>query len=419
MNKADSSRALLILALICTAYLLIPFHRMTPSIMSAAIMAETGMGPVMIGFLSSILFLTFGIMQMVGGLLVDSYGPRRILPCFLLAATAGTALFALSTSAPGLLLGRAIIGFGTSVIFVSGLKLFNAWFPPTVYARLNGLLLGMGGLGLVIGSGGMGYLCDGLGWRTSHLIVALITFCFALALAWIVRDTPGHASRPTPAGRAGAAPLALLGHILRNRQFLFIAGWFCCQFSLHNAFGGLWGGQYLRAIHHLDTVTTGNVLNMLGIGTLLGSLANAWLCDRFFPHAAHHDAHSRGSVCPAFCRPHLLGRRLLHPRPVRLVLPARLFRDGLAVRGFCLHAGHLRQRAAGNRQRSAQHPAFPGRPAPPTPDGADPGKLRRCRGQLWPARLCGDPVALPCPVGRLAAVCACRLGPPRTAGILK
>ena len=78
MNKADSSRALLILALICTAYLLIPFHRMTPSIMSAAIMSETGMGPVMIGFLSSILFLTFGIMQMVGGLLVDSYGPRRI-----------------------------------------------------------------------------------------------------------------------------------------------------------------------------------------------------------------------------------------------------------------------------------------------------------------------------------------------------
>lgn len=128
----------------------------------------------------------------------------------------------------------------------------------------------------------MGYLCDSLGWRTSHLIVALITFCFALALAWIVRDTPGHASRPTPAGRAGAAPLALLGHILRNRQFLFIAGWFCCQFSLHNAFGGLWGGQYLRDIHHLDTVTTGNVLNMLGIGTFLGALANAWLCDRVF-----------------------------------------------------------------------------------------------------------------------------------------
>lgn len=74
----------------------------------------------------------------------------------------------------------------------------------------------------------------------------------------------------------------MLGHILRNRQFLFIAGWFCCQFSLHNAFGGLWGGQYLRAVHHLDTVTTGNVLNMLGMGTLLGALANAWLCDRVF-----------------------------------------------------------------------------------------------------------------------------------------
>ena len=112
----------------------------------------------------------------------------------------------------------------------------------------------MGGLGLVIGSGGMGYLCDSLGWRTSHLVVASITLCFALALGVTVRDTPAHASRPGPAGRAGAVPPAVLGHILRNRQFLFIAGWFCCQFSLHNAFGGLWGGQYLRAVHHLDTV---------------------------------------------------------------------------------------------------------------------------------------------------------------------
>ena len=283
MRNKDNIRASAILVLVCVVYLLVPFHRMTPSIMAGPIMTETGITVSMMGLLSSIFFLTFGIMQMVVGMLADYYGPRKTLPLFVSLAALGTALFAASSSYAGLVAGRALTGFGASIIFIAGLKLFSTWFPPSVYGRLNGLLLGMGGLGLILGSGLMGYLCDIFGWRDTNSAIAAITLTFAVLLFLIVRDAPStDGSAETRKKAARANPFTSVLTIIRNKEYWFIAGWFCCQFSLHNAFGGLWGGQYLRHVHHLDTIATGNVLNMLGIGTLVGALCNAWACDKFF-----------------------------------------------------------------------------------------------------------------------------------------
>lgn len=284
MQNKNNTRALAILVLVCVTYLLVPFHRITPSVMAGPIMMETGMTASMMGLLSSVFFLTFGVMQMVDGVLVDYYGPRKMLPLFISLAALGTALFAASSSYVGLVAGRALIGFGTSIIFIAGLKLFSTWFPPSVYGRLNGLLLGMGGLGLILGSGIMGYLCDTFGWRDTNFAVGVITLIFAALLTSIVRDSPANPDNPTKTReqRDRINPFTSLLTIIRSREYWFIAGWFCCQFSLHNAFGGLWGGQYLRQVHHLDTIATGNVLNMLGIGTLLGAVINAWACDKFF-----------------------------------------------------------------------------------------------------------------------------------------
>ena len=113
-------RALAILVLVCLAYLLIPFHRMTPSVMAGPIMGEMNITASMMGLVSSSLFLTFGIMQMVVGMLVDYYGPRKMLPIFMSLAAVGTLMFARATSYVGLVTGRALIGFGISIVFKIG-----------------------------------------------------------------------------------------------------------------------------------------------------------------------------------------------------------------------------------------------------------------------------------------------------------
>lgn len=273
-------QAVSIVVLVCVVYLLIPLHRVTPSVTAGPIISETGISAPMLGLLASSYFLTFGIMQMVSGMLLDYFGPRKTMTVFVLIAGLGTLLFAGATSWFGMIGGRALIGFGTSIIFLAGIKLFSLWFPPSSFARLNGLLLAMGGLGAILGSGLMGYLCESLGWRDASFIIGIITLVFTVLLFFFVKDGPGDkAVERTTEEKIN--PFTALKTVAKSKHFWLIAGWFCCQFSLCNAVGGLWGGQYLRDVHQLDTVSVGNVLNMFGIGTLVGSLANAWIIGYF------------------------------------------------------------------------------------------------------------------------------------------
>lgn len=289
------SKALLIFGVICIAYLFVAFHRVSPAIMATDIMGDTGVSPMAMGALASTFFITFGLMQLPGGVLADSWGPRRTLPLFLLLAGTGAILFSQSSTIIPLGVGRALMGFGVSVTFVCGLKILTSWFPTAYFARLNGFFLGMGGLGLILGSGPLALLCDLTGWRVSMLLCGICTLAIAALIWTVVRDSPEEAGYPpvnpdTSVDKARAVPalqsiramFPVIGQIFSSANFWFISVWFCAQFAMHMAFGGLWAGAYLMEVHGLSKTAAGNVLFMMGIGMLAGAPFNGWLSDVVF-----------------------------------------------------------------------------------------------------------------------------------------
>jgi sugar phosphate permease len=283
-------QGLLIFLLLCLAYLFVPFHRVSPAIMAVDIMADMHLGAPAMGVLASTFFFIFGAMQLPSGLLADSFGPRRTLPLFFGLAGLGAILFGLSGSVAGLLAGRALMGFGLSVVFICGIKLISRWFPPEAFARMSGIYLGMGGVGLILGSGPMAVLCSLVGWRTALILCGGVGLAVAVALWLWVRDTPEQAGlaapypghEPAPEGLRPAALWASVRRICASRDFWFIAVWFFCQFSLHMSFGGLWGGPFLMDVHHMTKSEAGAVLLMMGIGMLAGGPLAGWLSDSVF-----------------------------------------------------------------------------------------------------------------------------------------
>jgi sugar phosphate permease len=283
-------QGLLIFLLLCLAYLFIPFHRVSPAIMAVDIMADMHLGAPAMGALASIFFFTYGAMQLPSGLLADSLGPRRTLPFFFALAGLGAILFGLSESVTGLMVGRAFMGFGVSVVFICGIKLISRWFAPDAFARMSGIYLGMGGLGLILGSGPMAMLCSMLGWRNGLILSGAAGLVVAAALWLWVRDSPEKAGLTSPfpghaKGEGGMTPTELWDSvrcICASRDFWFIAAWFFCQFSIHMSFGGLWGGPFLMDIHHMTKAEAGSVLNMMGIGMLAGGPLAGWLSDSIF-----------------------------------------------------------------------------------------------------------------------------------------
>ncbi len=283
-----SSYAWALFALMSVAYMLTPFHRVSPAIMATDIMATLQLDAPAMGLLASVFFVTYGIMQIPGGLLTDGVGPRRLLPIMVAISAIGAVLFGMADSLFTALLGRGLIGIGVSVIFLCGMKIIGQWFPVRVFARMSGVFLGMGGVGMFLAATPLAVGCEVYGWRAMFYGCGVASFVLAAFLFFVVRDAPTQRepSQASGADRSGGVDWQLMVHnfkiITKHRDFWCACVWGFCQFNLHMSFGGLWGGTYLRDVHALSLVEAGNVLTMAGLGVVAGGFLMGWLCDVVF-----------------------------------------------------------------------------------------------------------------------------------------
>ncbi len=284
------SYAWALFALMGVAYMLTPFHRVSPAIMATDIMATLHLDAPAMGVLASVFFVTYGIMQIPGGLLTDGVGPRRLLPTMVALSAVGACIFGMADSFAMAVLGRGLIGVGVSVIFLCAMKIIGQWFAPWAFARMSGIFLGMGGVGMFLAATPLAVGCELWGWRAMFYGFAAGSLVLAILLFLVVRDAPKEdAPMDDALGETTPAKIIdwqLMLHnftlITKHRDFWCACVWAFCQFNLHMSFGGLWGGTYLRHTHGLSLVEAGNVLNMAGLGVVAGGFFMGWLCDTVF-----------------------------------------------------------------------------------------------------------------------------------------
>src|SRR5918999_5842101 len=132
-------------------YFLSFFFRNVNAVISKDLSGEFELSPSDLGFLTSMYLLAFAAFQLPLGVLLDRYGPRRVVAALFCVAAAGAAIFATAQDFIWLSLGRALIGLGVSGGLMGAIKAFTLWFPLGRLATLNGLYLAAGGIG---GGGG-------------------------------------------------------------------------------------------------------------------------------------------------------------------------------------------------------------------------------------------------------------------------
>ena len=88
--------ALVVWGLGAALYLIGFFQRVAPAVITQELMAEFALSAVALGDLSALYFYAYVAIQIPTGVLVDHWGPRRVLAGGGLVAAAGTLLFALA-----------------------------------------------------------------------------------------------------------------------------------------------------------------------------------------------------------------------------------------------------------------------------------------------------------------------------------
>src|SRR5262245_4607891 len=139
--------------------------RVAPSVMIDELMRDFAVGAAAVGNLSAFYFYGYAGMQIPVGLLIDRFGPRRLMTVAAAGCAAGCALFALAPALWGLSLGRFVIGATAAFSLVGAMAVAGQWFPPARFALLSGLAMMLGMAGGVFGQAPLRLLVERLDWQ--------------------------------------------------------------------------------------------------------------------------------------------------------------------------------------------------------------------------------------------------------------
>lgn len=185
-----ASGAWLAWSIAASAYLIAIFHRMAlgVSVLDAEVRLDTGPGAI--AALSAVGLTFYLAFQIPAGLWSDRIGPRRALAFGLVVMAAGEALFALSSSLPLSLLGRAAVGAGDAFIFLNVLRVAAHWFPRERFAQMTAASAAVGTLGQLVSTLPLSLGLEHLGWETTFAITAGVTALAAVIVFVVLRERP-------------------------------------------------------------------------------------------------------------------------------------------------------------------------------------------------------------------------------------
>lgn len=256
-------------------YFLSYLYRVVNAVIAPDLIADIGVGPSALGLLTASYFIAFASFQLPLGVLLDRYGPRKVEGALLVVAALGAAIFATAQQLFGLILGRALIGFGVSACLMAAFKAYSLWFAKEKWPLINGLQMASGGLGALAATAPVEMLLGLTDWRGVFLGLAVLTLVAAALVFFVVPEQQVGAK-----GESIANQLRGIKEIFTSRKFWRTAPLATASQAAFMAIHGLWAGPWLTHVGQLSRSEVANVLFWLAGAMVVGYIGFGKIAER-------------------------------------------------------------------------------------------------------------------------------------------
>lgn len=256
----------------CLFYFYECLLQVSPSVMSNELMKDFAVTSQTLGILSGIYFYSYAAMQLPGGVMMDYFGPHRLLTVATLVCAVSTIAFGLTNSFFMACTARLMIGFGSAFAAVGTMKLAANWFPPQRFALLTGLMVTIGMMGAIGGEAPLAMLIDEFGWRHSMTIMGCLGIVLAALIILIARDTPKNYNPNIHHHSIEEEHLLpSLMTLIKNKQLWLVALYGGLMYMATPVFCGLWGVPFLMNKMQIAKSTAANYVSLVFIGWAIAS----------------------------------------------------------------------------------------------------------------------------------------------------
>ena len=264
INKINKS--ILIFSVFAFGFFISNLLRSITATLTPALSTEFNLSAANLGLLAGGYFLGFSLMQIPTGMLLDRFGPKKVIGYLLIIALIGTISFAFAKSFAGLLISRIFIGVGVAACLMGPLTGYRVWFEEKYQQRANSWMLMVANFGFVASTLPVQILLPIIGWRSIFLIIASLILISIILISILIP------SWETKRDEDRNNNLQNLSYIWKNKFFISLVPLAFFNYGGVQAIQTLWAGPWMLNVTGYDAIQSATGLFWINVTMLFSFL---------------------------------------------------------------------------------------------------------------------------------------------------
>ncbi|HBZ81320.1 MULTISPECIES: MFS transporter [Brevibacillus] len=271
---ANSKNKYLVLGLLCLGWIINYFDKVAINVAVIPISQEFGLTETQVGLILSSFFLSYAIMQPIGGSLADKFGSRKVILVSVVVWSLFTILTGTAWSFLSLIVIRFLFGIGEGSYPSASSVAVAESFSQHERARAKSILTSATTIGSVLATLVAASLSQHFGWQIMFVILGVLGLFLALLYAKFLHPTKAAESMATT--KKDKLPLRSLLKISMLWKLMAI------YFGISMVTWGMmsWMPSYMVKVRHLDMVSMGALAAIPAVLSFVTVLITGWLLDK-------------------------------------------------------------------------------------------------------------------------------------------
>lgn len=246
--------------------------RVIPNIIAPELITKFNISITDVGQFGGIYYIGYTLAHIPIGLFLDRFGPKIVLPACIVLTFTGTLPLICFDAWHYSIIGRIIVGVGSSASAIGLFKVASMYFSQEKSARMASLSIIIGLLGAIYGGLPLDFLLNKFGW--SYVIYTFSAFgCLLALLLFFI----------TPSSNAQGEKVSIkdLKTVLFNKHILLISFFGGLMVGPLEGFADGWIKAFLCEVYTMTEDLASSLSSVIFIGMGAGSFFLAYLLEKY------------------------------------------------------------------------------------------------------------------------------------------
>ncbi len=236
--------------------------RVMPNIMLDDIMNQFHINAAVYGQFSGLYYIGYSLMHLPIGIMLDRFGPKKVMSGCILLSVIGLLPLIFSDYWIYPIIGRVLIGMGSSAAILGVFKIVRMTFSEERFARMLSISVTIGLIGAIYGGGPVSYMREVFGYQSVVQILAFV----GVILAFVAYMVVPNQKSPSKRGVIGD-----IKEVLQNKKVVWTCLFAGMMVGPLEGFADVWSTVFLKQVYGFEATVAASLPSMIFIGMCFGA----------------------------------------------------------------------------------------------------------------------------------------------------